>query len=514
MAALAFGGLCGYAVRDAGVQLTTTGPAQDAYLGPRATEDLVFRVASDLPSLMETATLEYDGSDVLDDAYVGGGELTYRPTALEEGTHTLRFSIDQPLVPWPARRSWTFTVDHTRPEIEITAPTRPAVRGAPVTLEGKVNEPSTVTIDDAPVDVASDGTFSVTFPEPPATKVAVRAVDRAGNSRGIRTTVPVIAREPLVPIRAVHMTAISWETDYLREPVLAMLRQKRINAIELDLKDESGVIGYDSRLPFAKKIGAIEQSYVLEDAVKEIHDLGGRVIGRIVAFRDGKHARWAWDHGHREQVIQTPDGQPYAGYGGFTNFADPVVRDYNIDVAEEAARRGVDDILYDYIRRPDGPLDTMKFPRLRGGAQASIVSFMADARRRLEPTGAFLGASLFGIAAFRPEEVAQDVPRIARNVDYVAPLIYPSHWGPGVYGVDEPESQPRAIIEQSLVHFNELVKNTGARVVPWLQDFSLRVTYGPKEVCAQVQGARAEGVSEWILWDPNVTYTRAGCLKG
>ena len=131
------------------------------------------------------------------------------------------------------------------------------------------------------------------------------------------------------------------------------------------------------------------------------------------------------DHGARDQVIQTPGGQPYAGYGGFTNFAHPTVRDYNIDVAEEAARRGVDDILYDYIRRPDGPLETMKFLVLKGGAQASIVSFVADARDRLEPTGAFLGASLFGIAAFRPEEVAQDVTRIARNVDYVALLVYP-----------------------------------------------------------------------------------------
>jgi hypothetical protein len=513
-AALAFGGLCGYAVRDAGVQLSTTGPAQNAFLGPRATEDLVFRVVSDLPSLMDTATLEYDGADVLDDAYVGDGELTYRPTQLEQGTHTLSFSIDQPLVPWPARRSWTFTVDHRRPRIEITAPTRPAVRGAPVTMEGRVDEPATVTVDDAPVEVAPDGTFSVTFPEPPATKVAVRAVDRAGNSRGIRTTIPVIARAPLVPIRAVHMTAISWETDYLREPVLELLRQKKINAIELDLKDESGIVGYDSRLPFANRIGAVEPSYVLEDAVNQIHDLGGRVIGRIVAFRDAVHSKWAWDHGHRDQVIQTPDGQPYAGYGGFTNFAHPAVRDYNIDVGEEAARRGVDDILYDYIRRPDGPLETMRFPRLEGGAQASIVSFMAKARARLEPTGAFLGASLFGIAAFRPEEVAQDVPRIARNVDYVAPLVYPSHWNRGIYGVDEPESQPRAIVEESLVHFKGLVENTGARIVPWLQDFSLRVTYGPKEVCAQVKGARAEGVTEWILWDPNVTYTPAGCLKG
>src|SRR5690606_18151741 len=169
------------------------------------------------------------------------------------------------------------------------------------------------------------------------------------------------------------------------------------------------------------------------------------VVGRIVAFRDPVHARWAWYTDHREQVIQTPDGRPYAGYGGFTNFADPVVRDYNMDVAEEAARAGVDDILYDYIRRPDGPLETMVFPRLRGGAQASIVSFLAEARDRLDDTGAFLGASLFGIAAFRPEEIAQPVGRIARNVDYVAPLVYPSHWGPDVYGVPYPEGEPRAI---------------------------------------------------------------------
>jgi hypothetical protein len=511
--ALVFGVLCGYALRDAGPQIATTGPPQGAHLGQRATDDLVFRLSSDLPSLMETATLDYDGADVLDEAYVGDGELTYRPRDLEEGTHTLSFSIDQPFVPWPVTRSWTFTVDRSRPTIRITEPTRPAVRGAPVTLAGVVDEPSTVTVDDAPVDVASDGTFSVTFPSPPAGLVSVRAVDRAGNSRGIRTSIPVIARTPLVPTRAVHMTAISWETDYLREPVLDMLRKGLINSIELDLKDESGIVGYDSRVPFAREIGAVEPSYELRKAVEEIHSLGGRVVGRVVAFRDPVHAKWAWDHGQRDQVIQTPGGDPYAGYGGFTNFADPVVRKYNIDIAREAAEAGVDDILYDYIRRPDGPLDTMEFPGLKGGAQASIVSFLAEARDALEPTGAFLGASLFGIAAFRPEEVAQDVDRIARNVDYVAPLIYPSHWGPGVYGVDDPESEPKLIVQESVKHFQELVKGSGARVVPWLQDFSLRVPYGAKEVCAQVRGAEAEGIREWIMWDANVTYTKAGCLK-
>jgi len=514
LGALVFGFLSGFALRGSGPQIATTGPPQDAFLGTAATEDLNFRIGSDLPSLMETATLDYDGGDVLEQAYIADGVLTYRPRELAEGTHTLDFSIDQPYVPWPVRRSWTFTVDHTRPSIEITGPTRPAVRGAPVTLSGRVSEPSRVTVDDAPVEIDADGVFAVTFPEPPAGVIAVRAIDRAGNSRGVRTSIPLVTRQPVEGTRAVHMTAISWNTDFLREPVLDMLRNGEINTIELDLKDESGIIGYDSQIPFARQIGAVQPEYDLEEAVAQIHALGGRVMGRIVAFRDPVHARWAWDHGHREQVIQAPGGVPYAGYGGFTNFADPVVRAYNIDVAREAGEAGVEDILYDYIRRPDGPLETMRFPGLKGGAQASIVSFLGEAREALEPTGTFLGASLFGIAAFRPQDVAQDVRRIARNVDYIAPLIYPSHWGSGIYGIADPEAEPRKVISESILTFNKLVEGTGARVVPWLQDFSLRVPYGPKEVCAQIAGASAEGVDEWIMWDANVTYTRAACLKG
>jgi hypothetical protein len=509
--ALAFGAVCGYALRDAGLQLATTGPPRDAHLSAASTEELRFRIIADLPSLMDTAALEYDGADVLDEAHIADGTLTYRPRDLSDGTHRLSFSIDQPFGFGRARRAWTFTVDRVRPRIEITGPERPAVRGAPVTLTGRVDEAAAVTVEDAPVDVGRDGSFSVDFPEPPAGAVRVRAVDLAGNSRGIRTSIPIAPRTPLVPTRAVHMTAISWATDSLREPVLDMLRSGRINTVELDLKDESGVVGYDSKLTIANRIGAVQGHYRLADAVREIHDLGGRVVGRVVAFRDPVLAAYAWDHGDREQVIQSRGGGLYQGYGGFTNFADPVVRRYNIDVAVEAARAGVDDILYDYIRRPDGPLDTMVFPGLRGGAQSSIVSFLGEARKALDPTGAFLGASVFGIAAFRPEEVAQDVPRMARNADYIAPLIYPSGWGEGSYDVPDPARAPGRITQQSLEHFKELVRGSGARIVPWLQDFSLHgVTYGPREVKAQRAAARAEGIDEWIFWNPNVRYSTQG----
>jgi hypothetical protein len=311
------------------------------------------------------------------------------------------------------------------------------------------------------------------------------------------------------------MTAISWATPSLREPVLAMLRSGRINAIQLDIKDERGIVGYDSKVPLARAIGAVQPSYDIGEAVREIHAMGGRVIGRIVAFRDPVLARYAWAHGGRDEVIQTPDGQPYAGYGGFTNFSNPVVRDYNIDLAVEAADAGMDDILYDYVRRPDGPLETMRFPGMKGGAQGQIVSFLAEARAALEPTGTFLGASLFGIAAFNPDEVAQDVARIARNVDYVAPLLYPSHWAPGSYGIANPSAEPRAITEKALRHFEELAKGSGARIVPWLQDFSLGgYTYGPRQVRAQIEAAKDVGVPEWIFWDAGVTYSTAGYPRG
>ena len=104
------------------------------------------------------------------------------------------------------------------------------------------------------------------------------------------------------------------------------------------------------------------------------------MIGRLVCFRDPILAPAAWKAGNHDEVIQTPSGAPYVGsygYGGFTNFANPVVRKYQIDIAVAAARAGVDEILYDYVRRPDGPLSTMAFPGLKGTAEASIVSFLA-----------------------------------------------------------------------------------------------------------------------------------------
>jgi peptidoglycan/xylan/chitin deacetylase (PgdA/CDA1 family) len=145
-----------------------------------------------------------------------------------------------------------------------------------------------------------------------------------------------------------------------------------------------------------------------------------------------------------------------------------------------------------------------------GTPEAAIVEFLHESRAALRPYDVFLGASVFGVAATRPKEVAQDIPQMARAVDYVAPMVYPSHWGPGEYDVSYPNGQPYDIVNRSLRDFVRQTRNTGARVVPWLQDFTLGVTYGPAEVAAQIRAAHDAGVDEWVLWDPLVTYTADG----
>jgi hypothetical protein len=207
------------------------------------------------------------------------------------------------------------------------------------------------------------------------------------------------------------------------------------------------------------------------------------------------------------------NGGPWARHYGqyaFTNFANPEVREYNIAIAREAASLGFDDILYDYVRRPDGPLGQMEFAGLNVTPEQSIVDFLRDSRAAVRPHGAYLGASVFGIAAHSGTDIAQDIPALSAHVDYVAPMVYPSHWGPGEYGVDNPEGKPYDIVKASIANFVELTKDTGAAVIPWLQAFSLKYHYGPGEVQAQVSASADAGAKSFLLWNPACRYDQAG----
>jgi hypothetical protein len=269
-------------------------------------------------------------------------------------------------------------------------------------------------------------------------------------------------------------------------------------------------------VPLAVEIGAAKGHYDARAALDQLHAAGLRVVGRIVAFRDPVLGKASWKAGRTEQLVRNLDGTPYSGgYGSyaFTNFANPVVRAYNIALAEEAAALGFDEILYDYVRRPDGAITRMEFPGLTVTPERSIADFLAETRPAVRKHGALLGASVFGIAATRPTQIAQDIPAMAPYVDYVAPMVYPSHWRAGEYGVGNPEAEPYDITARSLADFVRLTQGSATAVIPWLQAFSLRYAYGPAELRAQIDATAANGITSFLLWDPDCRYLQAAALR-
>jgi len=117
---------------------------------------------------------------------------------------------------------------------------------------------------------------------------------------------------------------------------------------------------------------------------------------------------------------------------------------------------------------------------------------------------------VFGIAATRGDSIAQDIPKMAQHLDYVAPMLYPSHWNKGEYGVPNPNADPYAIIKASLADFKDRTQGMPVALVPWLQDFDDGLPYGPEQVAAQISAARDLGVDGFLMWNPSSHYDGGG----
>ena len=478
-----------------------TGLGDDGVVNKAEARHLKLTVAADDATRLRKLNVTLDGEPVT--ARRTGGGLVLDVPRPADGHHELKLTPTEGGALDGTTRS--FTVDTHGPNLHVARVEERAF-GAPVTVRGTAEGADQVTVAGQEVSVGDDGTFSRRIDDPPA-RITVTATDNSGNVTRLAKSVVV----PYPTTHAVHLSAIGWTSHVLRDPLMKLVEQHKINAIELDIKDESGEVGYQSHVPLAEKIGASKGYYNARKVIHTLHAHGVRVIGRIVAFRDPLLAEASYRTGHSDRLVQAPDGSPYNGghYGdlSFTNFANPTVRKYNIDLAVEAAELGFDDILYDYVRRPDGPRAQMRFPGLGHTRPVrSIADFVAKTRQQVRPHGAFVGASVFGVAATRPTEIAQDIALLAQHADYIAPMVYPSHWGAGEYGVRNPGSRPYQIVRRSLADFAEQAEGTGCVIVPWLQDFSMGVPYGDEEVAAQIDAAADDGMHSFLLWDAAARY--------
>ena len=280
-----------------------------------------------------------------------------------------------------------------------------------------------------------------------------------------------------------------------------------LNAIELDVKDENGRVGFvPSSVPLARRTGAAGRFYNAKRAAREVHAHGHYLIGRVVTFEDPVLAEKRPD-----LAIHNSDGSIWHNNSGlgWTNPYDRRVWRYNVDIAAAAVQAGFDEIQFDYVRFPsDGDLSLIRYPGVHPQPMRwTIPAFVQYAGKRLHPLGARISVDVFGLSATRDLGIGQLPRRVSAYVDAVYPMVYPSHYNSGEFGMTDPNAFPGATVARSLSDFQRALEGRKARIVPWLQDFSLGRTYTIDDVRLQISAARRHGAGGFLLWNPLGLYS-------
>jgi hypothetical protein len=193
------------------------------------------------------------------------------------------------------------------------------------------------------------------------------------------------------------------------------------------------------------------------------------------------------------------------------------VWDYNIGIAEQAAKLGFDEIQFDYVRFPSDCIGGSLVYSKESNAEnrvAAIAGFLEAASGRLRPLGAFVAADTFGWTVLRQDDlgIGQVIEHFAPHLDYLSPMVYPSTWGEGSLGLEYPAAAPYDIVYASVsrgVARMELFP--GIQVRPWLQDFNdyglQKLTYGASQVLTQIEAAEDAGANGYMLWNARAVYS-------
>jgi hypothetical protein len=320
------------------------------------------------------------------------------------------------------------------------------------------------------------------------------------------TTAAVAQRpRPLpVEIRGVHVTGPLASLPGKLEQYMGYTKHG-LNTIELDLKDEGGIVNFSSpALPLAERIGAARKNFKPAAVARlaRTHDV--YLIGRVVVFQDPVLAAARPDLAvHRRGGGTWTTGQGLAWVDPY----DKRVWAYAISVAEVAAKAGFDEIMLDYVRFPsDGDTALAVYPGRTSQARGRVIAdFVAYAQRRLKPYGVRISTAVFGLSATRDLRIGQ-VPRwISAYVDNISPMAYPVLYGGGELGIANPSAEPGETVFRTLEDFRRALRGSDVQVVPWIQDWN----YDLAQVRLQIEAVRLQGAKGFLLWNAAGRYTTA-----
>jgi len=330
-------------------------------------------------------------------------------------------------------------------------------------------------------------------------------------------------------VKALYLTGWTVGSSERVQHFIEVAKNTEINSYVIDIKDDDGYVGYESNVPAVREAGAWKNKYDVDSVIKAFHDNDVHIIGRLVCFKDP-----VYSSKNPSLAIKRTDGSLWKeslGGGKYATWLNPYEKetwDYIISIAKEAVERGFDEIQFDYVRFPNGIKKVTDFSRYNKEKYEAINEFLAYVKKELPDVP--ISADVFGIICESPadtEDIGQYLELVGKDIDYISPMVYPSHYAVGqtVNGVtfSKPDLEPYGVVYNSLIKAKNRiaqVEDYKADIRPYLQNFTASwleagyyKQYGPEEVREQIKAVYDAGYEEWIIWDPSNKYSESAFEK-
>ncbi len=332
---------------------------------------------------------------------------------------------------------------------------------------------------------------------------------RSGFARGILLNelwllYPGTVNSPYAEIangrKSIYASAYQCSFDTGVEKFKKVVKERNMNSIVIDMKDDYGLLRYDSHDPLVLQKASTSR-YAIKDLDKFIQDFKKEniyLVARIVTFKDrslakyqnGKYAVWdkklnkAWLGIRSYEDIVDEEGKSTGKETKYydEDWVDPYseeVWEYNVAIAKELISRGFDEIQFDYIRFPTDGLNLYnaqyRWQDKGMDKESALISFLSYARENIK---APLGIDIYGANGWYRSgtRTGQDAEMLAEYVDVIGPMFYPSHFEQSFLNYAPVADRTYRIYYYGSFRNTVLCRNR-AIIRPWVQSFKLNVSY-------------------------------------
>lgn len=362
------------------------------------------------------------------------------------------------------------------------------------------------------------------------------------------SSVPSSQEEPggeemaVFPQSAAYLPPEVVEDKALREAALASMKQKGMDGVIFDLKDQQGMVRYQSGLELVESNRAqAERAYPLPEVIEEIRRAGLVPVGRVYAFKDRTATAHMYESAvkYMDSPVNWIDDSKANGGKPWLNPNNKEAQDYIIALVEEAAGSGLGAILLDGVQFPEGVSLNLATYGNTGTLDKSAIlaDFLARARGAGEGAGSQVATTvnLISAAGLSNVRYGDDVGKVLEAAGLAVVEVMPEQFGSGVttetLTLSSPALAPYDTVSQALAACREvLFPGSGdedqdqedtpvetpvlAAVVQAYTSQSLSESankvYGPQEIQDQVRAVQEVGIQRVFYLDPTGGYESIG----